>query len=51
MESAKVDMRQAMQDTHIKHVEFRDDRFMVAARLEEEMNFFYRVRMVTPASS
>ena len=33
MEIAKVDMRQAMQDTRIKHVEFRDDRFVVAARL------------------
>ena len=48
MEIAKVDMRQAMQDTRIKHVEFRDDRFVVAARLEGEMNFFYRVRVVTP---
>ncbi|MDQ5917451.1 MAG: alpha-2-macroglobulin, partial [Pseudomonadota bacterium] len=48
VEIAKVDMRQAMQDTRIKHVEFRDDRFVVAARLEGEMNFFYRVRVVTP---
>jgi len=48
MEIAKIDMRQAMQDTRIKHVEFRDDRFVVAARLEGEMNFFYRVRVVTP---
>ena len=39
---------QAMQDARIKHVEFRDDRFVVAARLEGEMNFFYRVRVVTP---
>jgi len=39
---------QAMQNTRIKHVEFRDDRFVVAARLEGEMNFFYRVRVVTP---
>lgn len=48
VEIAKVDMRQAMQDHRIKHVEFRDDRFVVAARLEGEMNFFYRVRVVTP---
>ncbi|MFC5302344.1 alpha-2-macroglobulin family protein [Azospira restricta] len=48
VEIAKVDMRQAMQDTRIKHLEFRDDRFVVAARLEGEMNFFYRVRVVTP---
>ena len=48
VEIAKVDMRQAMQDPRIKHVEFRDDRFVVAARLEGEMNFFYRVRVVTP---
>ena len=48
VEIAKVDMRQAMQDTRIKHVEFRDDRFVVAARLAGEMNFFYRVRVVTP---
>ncbi len=48
VEIAKVDMRQAMQDYRIAHVEFRDDRFVVAARLEGEMNFFYRVRVVTP---
>ena len=48
MEIAKVDMRQVMQDERIKHVEFRDDRFVVAARLEGNMNFFYRVRVVTP---
>jgi uncharacterized protein YfaS (alpha-2-macroglobulin family) len=45
---ANIDMRQAMQDARIKHVEFREDRFVVAARLEHEMNFFYRVRVVTP---
>ena len=48
VEIAKVDMRAAMQDARIKHMEFRDDRFVVAARLEGEMNFFYRVRVVTP---
>jgi len=48
MQIAKIDMHQAMQDSRIKHVEFRDDRFVVAARIENEMNFFYRVRVVTP---
>jgi uncharacterized protein YfaS (alpha-2-macroglobulin family) len=48
IEIAKVDLRQAMQDPRIKHREFRDDRFVVAARIEREMNFFYRVRVVTP---
>ena len=41
-------MREAMQDIRIKHREFRDDRFVVAARLEGENHFFYRVRVVTP---
>jgi uncharacterized protein YfaS (alpha-2-macroglobulin family) len=40
-----------MQDTRIKHIEFRDDRFVVAARLEGGMNFFYRVRVGTPGKS
>jgi uncharacterized protein YfaS (alpha-2-macroglobulin family) len=43
-----VDPRQAMQNGNIRHVEFRDDRFVVAARLAEKMQFFYRVRVVTP---
>lgn len=46
----QIDMREAMQDRRIKHVEFRDDRFVVAARLDYEMDFFYRVRVVTPGS-
>ncbi|NMF89653.1 alpha-2-macroglobulin family protein [Aromatoleum petrolei] len=45
---AGIDPRQAMQDAAIQHVEFRDDRFVVAAKLRGEMNFFYRVRVVTP---
>ncbi len=45
---AGVDVGQAMQDARIKHVEFRDDRFVVAGRFEGEMNFFYRLRVVTP---
>ena len=48
LEVGGIDMRQAMQDGRIKHVEFRDDRFVVAARLTGESNFFYRARVVTP---
>jgi uncharacterized protein YfaS (alpha-2-macroglobulin family) len=43
-----IDPRQAMQNSNIRHVEFRDDRFVVAARLADQMSFFYRVRVVTP---
>jgi uncharacterized protein YfaS (alpha-2-macroglobulin family) len=43
-----IDLRQAMQDSRIQHVEFREDRFVVAAKLDHEMNFFYRARVVTP---
>ncbi|MDR2451888.1 MAG: alpha-2-macroglobulin family protein [Candidatus Accumulibacter sp.] len=43
-----IDIRQAMQDTRIKHQEFRDDRFVAALRIDGEMNLFYRVRVVTP---
>jgi uncharacterized protein YfaS (alpha-2-macroglobulin family) len=48
----------AMRDNHIKHVEFRDDRFVAAVRLDEAyinryynrgaLNLFYRARVVTP---
>ena len=49
----------AMRDNHIKHVEFRDDRFVAAVRLDEVfitrwsyshgvLNLFYRARVVTP---
>ncbi|HNE39520.1 alpha-2-macroglobulin [Accumulibacter sp.] len=43
-----VDPRQVMQNSNIRHVEFRDDRFVIAARLAERQQFFYRVRVVTP---
>lgn len=43
-----LSVAQSMQNPRIQHVEFRDDRFVVAARLEGETNFFYRVRVVTP---
>ena len=39
---------QAMQDKRIQHVEFRDDRFVVAARLQGKLSLFYRARVVTP---
>jgi uncharacterized protein YfaS (alpha-2-macroglobulin family) len=39
----------AMSDTRIKHVEFRDDRFAAAVRLDyQPLTLFYRARVVTP---
>jgi hypothetical protein len=50
----------AMLDSHIKHVEFRDDRFVAAVRLDAAygnrfgnrdygtLQLFYRARVVTP---
>jgi uncharacterized protein YfaS (alpha-2-macroglobulin family) len=54
-----VDPAQAMQDRHIKHIEFRDDRFVAAVRFDgnpfvdsrfnnRTLHLFYRVRVVTP---
>ncbi|MFC7517101.1 MG2 domain-containing protein [Herbaspirillum sp. GCM10030257] len=46
---ANVNPAQAMADPRIKHVEFRDDRFVAAARLDRNaLNLFYRARVVTP---
>jgi uncharacterized protein YfaS (alpha-2-macroglobulin family) len=39
---------EAMRDPRIQHVEFRDDRFVVAARLQGKLSLFYRARVVTP---
>jgi alpha-2-macroglobulin len=39
---------QAMQDPRIVHVEFRDDRFVAAVRMEGALDLFYRARVVTP---
>ncbi len=39
---------QAMADSRIKHREFRDDRFVVAATLNNTLDLFYLVRVVTP---
>jgi uncharacterized protein YfaS (alpha-2-macroglobulin family) len=55
----QVNPASAMRDNHIKHVEFRDDRFVAAVRLDEVyisrwsysrgvLNLFYRARVVTP---
>lgn len=43
-----VNPAQAMLDPRIQHVEFRDDRFVVAARLHDKLTLFYRARVVTP---
>jgi len=52
-----VDPAQAMRDPRIKHVEFRDDRFVAAVRLDNSyydrfnqrtVQLFYRARVVTP---
>ena len=45
---AGLNPAQAMADRRIQHVEFRDDRFVAALRLDGEMNLFYRARVVTP---
>ncbi len=43
-----VNPAEAMRDPRIQHVEFRDDRFVVAGRLHGKMSLFYRARVVTP---
>lgn len=45
---AGIDPAAAMADRRIQHVEFRDDRFVAALRLQGEINLFYRARVVTP---
>ncbi|MDZ7657153.1 MAG: alpha-2-macroglobulin [Sulfurimicrobium sp.] len=45
-----INPAQAMLDPRIQHVEFRDDRFVVAARLHGRLALFYRARVVTPGS-
>jgi uncharacterized protein YfaS (alpha-2-macroglobulin family) len=45
---AGIDPAQAMADGRIQHVEFRDDRFAAAAKLDGQLNLFYRARVVTP---
>jgi uncharacterized protein YfaS (alpha-2-macroglobulin family) len=45
-----INPAEAMMDNRIRHVEFRDDRFVAAVRLDwyRELNLFYRARVVTP---
>ncbi len=43
-----VNVAQAMQDPRIRHREFRDDRFVVAADLKGDLTVFYMLRAVTP---
>ena len=44
-----VNVAQAMGDPRIKHREYRDDRYVAAARLEQgQINVFYMVRVVSP---
>lgn len=44
-----VNLAEAMNDKRIKHVEFRDDRFVAAVRLDAGIvHLFYRARVVTP---
>jgi alpha-2-macroglobulin len=59
---AGINPAEAMADNHIKHVEFRDDRFVAAVRLDPHgfylnrfnpneagiLHLFYRARVVTP---
>ncbi|MFZ6655098.1 MG2 domain-containing protein [Undibacterium sp. TJN19] len=45
----KLNPAEVMQDPRIKHVEFRDDRFVAAVRMDwNVLNLFYRARVVTP---
>ena len=43
-----VDVAEVMRNPNIQHVEFRDDRFVAAVKLERELRLFYRARVVTP---
>ncbi|HJW53880.1 MAG TPA: hypothetical protein VJ577_01270, partial [Burkholderiaceae bacterium] len=44
-----VNLASAMSDERIKHKEYRDDRFVAAARLDgHATNLFYMLRVVTP---
>jgi len=43
-----TDVAEAMANPRIQHVEFRDDRFVAAAKLEGTTKFYYRARVVTP---
>ena len=44
----KMNPAEVMADRRIQHVEFRDDRFVAAVRLEGDTHLFYRAKVVTP---
>jgi uncharacterized protein YfaS (alpha-2-macroglobulin family) len=39
---------ESLADTRVKHREFREDRYVAAARLEGALDLYYLVRVVTP---
>jgi uncharacterized protein YfaS (alpha-2-macroglobulin family) len=43
-----VDVAKALADSRIKHREYRDDRYVAAARLDGDLNVVYLARVVTP---
>ncbi len=43
-----VRVSDALADPRIKHREYRDDRYVAAARIDGKVTIFYRVRVVTP---
>jgi len=43
-----LDVAETMKNSRIQHVEFRDDRFVAAVKLEGDTHLFYRARVVTP---
>lgn len=47
-DAAAIDPVEAMQDSRIEHIEFRDDRFVAALRPDGPMTLYYRARAVTP---
>jgi len=42
------DLAEMMRNPRIQHTEFRDDRYVAAAKLEGETRLYYRARAVTP---
>ncbi|OVZ62290.1 alpha-2-macroglobulin [Pigmentiphaga sp. NML030171] len=43
-----VQVSEALNDTRIKHREYRDDRYVAAVAIQGPVTVFYRVRVVTP---
>ena len=42
------DLAEVMKNPRIQHTEFRDDRYVAAAKLDGETRLYYRARVVTP---